>query len=67
MIEAAAHLELLVGAAKMDDLVAAQVPAHLLHRVDAHERCAMDLPELRGIELERAGAVRRENGNLLPG
>src|SRR5947208_16728171 len=45
MIEGAAHLEFFLAALHMHDLMAAEVAAYLLDRIDANHGGAMDLPE----------------------
>ena len=64
--------ELLVAALHVHDLIAAQVAADLLDRVDANHRRAMDLPELARVQLveqllDRLADQRLETQRLHPG
>ena len=51
MIEGAAYFELFLAALDVDDLIAAEVAADLLDRIDANHGGAMDLPEFGRIQL----------------
>src|SRR2546425_1833822 len=51
MIEGAAHFEFFLGALQMHYLMAAEVAADLLDRIDANHGGAMDLPEFVRVQL----------------
>src|SRR5437016_6470024 len=51
MIEGAAHFEFFLGALQMQYLMAAEVAADLLYRIDANHGGAMDLPEFVRVQL----------------
>src|SRR6266478_2190973 len=51
MIEGAAHFEFFLAALHMHYLMAAEVAADLLDRIDANHGGAMDLPELVRVQL----------------